>query len=450
MQRLVDTASIETPSANAGRSPSSQEDLDREANKRNVPEYALLYFDHLYSEFLALKPAIADERVVQLLEEINQKRKEQGLTWSEIYTFDLALVDARPLENLIRKAYDARAKYRSIAGQKEYDEYVASKPPDLTAIQIPPDVQPPEPGVIIERMLRADIKYLLNKFYVYYALLPVREGLRDQLTTWAVIITVVCVLLVVIAILINLGLGAALFADNVSTWLNVSAVFSLTVATVTLAGILGGCVSMLQRIQSAPTEGDAIANLAALNNGWRGLFLSPLYGGIFASLLFVLFAAGILSGSVFPVINTPKSISSKQPSPSANKSAKAEVPAATKAAETAAGQSAAVLQGSAQSTAAATPQGSTPSTVGTPVPTTSPAVVTPEKPTSQETAAADKAAVPEKSDILQIKDFINETGPANGVSFALLIIWSFIAGFAERLVPDTLNRLVAKNEAQGN
>ncbi|MDQ2976050.1 MAG: hypothetical protein M3R69_11655, partial [Acidobacteriota bacterium] len=298
MQRLVDTASIDTPSANAGRS--SQEVIDQEANKRNVPEYALLYFDHLYSEFLALRSAITDERVVQLLEEINQKRKEQGLTWSEIYTFDLALIDARPLENLIRKAYDARSKYRSIAGQKEYDEYVASKPPDLSAIQIPPDVQPPEPGVIIERMLRADIKYLLNKFYVYYALLPVREGLRDQLTTWAVIITVVCVLLVVIAILINLGLGAALFADNVSTWLNVSAVFSLTVATVTLAGILGGCVSMLQRIQSAPTEGDAIANLAALNNGWRGLFLSPLYGGIFASLLFVLFAAGILSGSVFP------------------------------------------------------------------------------------------------------------------------------------------------------
>ncbi|HET7288725.1 MAG TPA: hypothetical protein VFI71_14685, partial [Pyrinomonadaceae bacterium] len=53
----------------------------------------------------------------------------------------------------------------------------------------------------------------------------------------------------------------------------------------------------------------------------------------------------------------------------------------------------------------------------------------------------------QQTGVLQIKDFLKETGPKDGVSFALLMIWSFIAGFAERLVPDTLNRLVAKTEA---
>lgn len=462
MQRLVDTGSIETSSSAGPRSPlSAQELIDREATKRNVPPFALLYFDHLYSEYLALKPQIKDPSVIELLEGINRKRREEGLTWSEIYTFDLALVDARPLENLIRKAYDARQKYRSIAGQKEYDEYVASKPPDLSAIQIPPDAHPPEPGVIIERMLRADIKYLLNKFYVYYALLPVREGLRDQLTTYAVAITVGSVLLVVLAILVNLGLGSAIFPERLGNWLDFSAVFSLTVATVTLAGILGGCVSMLQRIQSAPTEGDAIANLAALNNGWRGLFLSPLYGGIFASLLFVLFAAGILSGSVFPVINTPRSIQAK-PTPTPANAATAEGQSATQRLANDVSQTADTLQRSAQSTAAATPQASTQAPSATPAPTATPAAATaaqspatsanpvaPAATSTDQSSASDKAP-PEKSDILQIRDFLNQTGPANGVSFALLIIWSFIAGFAERLVPDTLNRLVTKNQAQGN
>lgn len=42
-------------------------------------------------------------------------------------------------------------------------------------------------------------------------------------------------------------------------------------------------------------------------NGWRAIILSPLYGGIFALLLFVLFAAGVLKGSVFPAIITRRS-----------------------------------------------------------------------------------------------------------------------------------------------
>src|SRR5689334_19827747 len=103
-----------------------------------VPKYALLFFDHLYSEYLALRSKITDAQVITLLDSLHDKRANCQLTWSDIYTFDLALIDERPLENLIRKAFDARAKYRSIAGQKEYDEYLASKPPDLTAILIKP------------------------------------------------------------------------------------------------------------------------------------------------------------------------------------------------------------------------------------------------------------------------------------------------------------------------
>src|SRR5215204_4654354 len=103
-----------------------------------VPDYALLFFDHLHSEYLTLKSTIKDPDSIELLESLHQKRLRCQLSWSDIYTFDLGLIEERPLENLIRKAYDARAKYRSIAGQKEFDEYLASKPPDLTTILIAP------------------------------------------------------------------------------------------------------------------------------------------------------------------------------------------------------------------------------------------------------------------------------------------------------------------------
>ena len=386
-----------------------------------VPDYALLFFDHLYSEYLALKSKIKDPQAITLLNSLHEKRVKCELTWSDIYTFDLALIDERPLENLVRKAFDARSKYRSIAGQKEYDEYLASKPPDLTAILIkpsamkteheevitsPPNVLSPpaetpaaEPGIvgaaeleIVQRILRADIRYLLSKFYLYYAMLPMREGLREQLTNRAVKMTVFILIAITLLAIISLGgLNYFLSGGNFDAVFGLTGVFGITVGSVALAGIVGGCVSMLQRIQSAPTEGDALFNLAALTNGWRGVSLSPLYGAIFASLLFILFAAGILEGSVFPKIETVGSEKTQQ-------------------------------------------------AVTTPTPTTANA------------EAAAPAATPtpnltQKAGVLQVKDFLKETGPKDGVSFALLMIWSFIAGFAERLVPDTLNRLVAKTEA---
>jgi hypothetical protein len=387
-----------------------------------VPNYALLFFDHLYSEYLALKPKIKDPQAIALLDALHEKRVKCELTWSDIYTFDLALIDERPLENLIRKAFDARSKYRSIAGQKEYDEYLASKPPDLTAILIKPSAlqsepeevitSPPQifsppadtsaatpaepslPGVaeveIVQRILRADIRYLLSKFYLYYAMLPMREGLREQLTNRAVKMTLIILITIAILAVISLGgLNYFLSGGNFDAVFGLTGVFGITVGSVALAGIVGGCVSMLQRIQSAPTEGDALFNLAALTNGWRGVSLSPLYGAIFASLLFVLFAAGILEGSVFPKIATVGSEKTQ-----------------------------------AAATTATAPASAAPIATATPTP--------------NET---------QRVGILQVKDFLKETGPKDGVSFALLMIWSFIAGFAERLVPDTLNRLVAKTEA---
>ncbi len=217
---------------------------------------------------------------------------------------------------------------------------------------------------------------------------------------------------------------------------------------------------MLQRIQSAPSEGDALFNLAALDNGWKGIFLSPLYGGIFAALLFVLFAAGILEGSAFPRINTPRrqwvpqaATTSPSPSPSTSPSrSPVQSPSPTPAP-------------AANASAGATPAGPSaslsPARPGDTQPAGSSAAAdTTANQTAKETGGQrlpspsptpyDRGSL-QRLPVLEIKDFLKHTGPADGTSYALLIIWSFIAGFAERLVPDTLNRLVSKNEAiQGN
>ena len=401
-----------------------REDRNAKAMNQPVPPYARLYFDHLYSEYIALKPSIKDAGLIQLLEELHQRRRQHDLSWSDIYTFDLTLVGVRPPESLVRKAYDSRSRYRSIAGQKEYDEYIASKPLDLGSIQIDPDAQPPKPNVLIERELRADIKYLLSKFYLYYALMPVREGLRDELTKKAVLATTAAVFLILIAIALNVGAAAKIPGLS---WLDQYSSVLVTILSVALAGIVGGCVSMLQRIQAAPAEGDALFNLAALTNGWRGILLSPLYGAIFASLLFVMFAGGILNGSVFPTIVTPNrgaaaaSAASPTPIPIVQKAA---LPSPSPGSAAVAGSSPEIRNSSSPAaTSSAQPETSKP----------------------EPTAPSPAAAATPRSGVLQIKEFLIGTGPASGVAYALLIIWSFLAGFAERLVPDTLNRLVQKN-----
>ena len=425
------------------------EDRDKQAMNRPVPPYARLFFDHLYSEYITLKPAITDAkpaitdaRIVSLLDELHERRRKHDLTWSDIYTFDLTLVDLRPPESLIRKAYDARNRYRSVAGQKEYDEYIASKPVDLGSIQVDPDSDPPKPGELLERELKADIKYLLSKFYLYYALLPVREGLRDSLTKRAVIVTSAAVVLIAAAIVLNVG--GTFFIPGVDQY---SAVV-VTVLTVALAGIVGGCVSMLQRIQAAPADGDALFNLAALTNGWRGILLSPLYGGIFACLLFILFAGNVLNGSVFPTIVTPGRTSSQaSPSPTPRPVVASPTPVASAAAPKAKSSPGAASQPPAQETEGGTTASPSPAPASTVAATPKGQGNNPPNMRAATLQGETKTdpPPPRDNDVLQIKDFLRKTGPASGTAYALLIIWSFLAGFAERLVPDTLNRLVQKN-----
>lgn len=67
-----------------------------------------------------------------------------------------------------------------------------------------------------------------------------------------------------------------------------------------LCGIIGGFVSIQQRIKTVSDE-----ELTLLTRSWFQVLLIPVFGGVFALVLYCLFLSEIISGSLFPVFYIP-------------------------------------------------------------------------------------------------------------------------------------------------
>src|SRR2546421_2866238 len=66
-----------------------RKDRDQKVMNKPVPPYARLFFDHLYSEYVALKPSLtdADANIVAILDEIHERRRKHDR--SEEHTSEL-------------------------------------------------------------------------------------------------------------------------------------------------------------------------------------------------------------------------------------------------------------------------------------------------------------------------------------------------------------------------
>ena len=65
-------------------------------------------------------------------------------------------------------------------------------------------------------------------------------------------------------------------------------------------GLIGGFVSIQQRIKNVNEE-----ELDLLSRSWFQILLIPVYGGIFALVLYLAFLGGIVEGELFPRSSIP-------------------------------------------------------------------------------------------------------------------------------------------------
>jgi hypothetical protein len=324
----------------------------REAKFKELPNYALIYLQHLTSEYHALLKGENDAFERGLLEEI-LKKDRRTITWNDLYCFELLLVRLLPIEKLPRKVWALRARYREVAGLREYEAYLASKPPTV-------DFLDPNAFGQLETQLRADIDFLLSEIHFRYAMEPIRQLERTKLATDVALATVV-------GIIVILGFGFYLFLVDAG-FLNKESDFpGATIVVCMFSGAMGGLISMQQRFQSLSNEGDQIHNVTQLVYGKLGIWVSAITGAISAVVLLLIFAAGLLQGDLFPQM---REISNPDP-----------------------------ILGSVK-------------------------------------------------EPFSFLDFFRQAGPGSINNFAKLVVWSFIAGFAERFVPDTLSRFVSRKQLE--
>jgi hypothetical protein len=308
-----------------------------------LPEHGYLYFDHLTSELRIIsesrnQTSQGDHRgLTVIIDEMNKKRQEHSLTWTDLYALEFILSRLLPPERLPREVWSLRSRYRDVAGLPEYEAYLASKPPDLA-------------GQVEEKDLRADIEYLLGQIYLRYAITPINQYMSDSISNRiaSIVLGGIGLILVVIAIIL-LGKWTMLASAPA------------TLLLVLFAGAMGGLLSMQQRYQSVLREGDPIDNISELTLGWSKVYLPAISGAIFAALLYMLIIGGLLQGDLFPKV-------------------------------------------------------------------------------------ADFTKNSDNGTGVGLMDLLEHGRPASTSNYAKLIIWSFLAGFAERFVPDTLSRFISKRE----
>ncbi len=276
-----------------------------------LPKFVSTYYDQLKADYEAAEIPL-------------QMPLKSPATWEGLYRLEMATLRARTGPELRRSAWLMRLRFRNVAGESAYRSYLASSPPD--------------PATSDEAVLMGDLVNLLQRVYYLIALSPASEAIRHALLLGAVGIGV-------------LAIGALLALVFFVQPQNVG-VFQLAL----LAGAIGGTMSLIQRVQSLPEADPLLFRLSGVTTVIQTLIVPPLTGSIFAGLLFLIFASGVLSGDVFPKF-----------------------------------------------------------------------VVSPPNPKG-----------------VDFNAFFFQTAPDSGKSYALVMVWSFIAGFLERFVPDTIDRLTAQ------
>lgn len=348
---------------------------------------------------LLIQEASGEPKYGKLRDDIREKFKEGTARWPDLYAAQRLRLELLPAERLEIDIAGLRSTFSLTAGPSLIEKYrrmledIArkSEEPTKDTAKKPEDIASAR-----EKSLRAEAWFLLTETQEIEIIRPHQEHKRLGIAFHTIIATLICVLgFYLIGFLYSLLHEDWTFLCSIRE--QSSANYPLALVLILTFGALGACMSAVGRLQETFCEGRMILNSTRYMSNRRDHWNTPLSGAIFALILSLIFASGVAQSifsdrlvPTFPARFDWHTFITEGPSASASSKQDTPLPQAAKV---------------SPSPAPAIPAASS-------------------NPAAQPSSAADTSS------------------PPPGSSLALLLVWAFIAGFAERFVPDTLDRLV--------
>ena len=237
-----------------------------------VPQYANVYVEQVIGEYEFLPSATrasCDQRASQI---IDKYRSERKTTWGELYGLERLLVQLETTDALHARIISLRARHAALVGS------AGSPLPAFDTAKFGANAA----------LVRAYVESALREVNRLLAVTACRERLRKRRLRAVAIIG-----LIVLGALICLT--AVLRHLNLREW--------IWLVLVPLVGALGGLISSQRRVQSIPSVGESMTDMTNLHFFGRSLTASAMSGAIFAAILCMLFASGLLKGGLFPTVD---------------------------------------------------------------------------------------------------------------------------------------------------
>jgi hypothetical protein len=244
--------------------------------RRQLPDEAL---DHLRAVLAAYDRLRADSPTGNYagedaqIEDIKTRldAHPETLWWTDIGQADLCALPLLKEDELRARLNGWRRRFREVAGEARYSQYVASLPPQQ--INVPPD-----------ESLRADLSECMRSVYYFYAAYGLSARSRSSVTVW---LFRVAFLVIVIEVILGYAFSRmGPLATEIVKYALGTAFFA----------VLGSVVSVQRRLQDPTIVVDPFYQYIQTSADWFGIaVVSPVFSAIFGLLTYGLLLSDLVS-----------------------------------------------------------------------------------------------------------------------------------------------------------